>query len=423
MKAKISHLFDRLSPFFDKMGNSPYLKAISGAMMATLGPVLIGSIAVLLMILPASLPFLSFLGDFSDLFVKLNTVTIGAMALYVVVLMAYQLVRNLDEHEDGISAGIISLLCFLIITPLGITTDEVAAIPTTWLGAPGVFSAMFVGLVSARLYLGIKRKGWTIKMPEGVPPMVTKVFESILPTILIGLVFILISSLFEMTSFGNMHEFVYTIIQKPLQGIGGSIGAVILISLIQQILWFFGIHGTNVVMPIVTALWMAMDVENLNAVAAGQTPPNITGLAFFNIITWGGMALGLVLLMLRAKSKQFREVGKVSIVPALFGITEPVIFGTPLVLNFRLAVPFITNNSIALLLAYLLTKSGLVAHFSGVQAIFGLPIGFHAAVQGSISIILLQLFIQLILSPLLWYPWFKAMDNETYRLEQEAEKE
>lgn len=207
-------------------------------------------------------------------------------------------------------------------------------------------------------------------MPEGVPPMVTKVFESILPTILIGLVFILISSLFEMTSFGNMHEFVYTIIQKPLQGIGGSIGAVILISLIQQILWFFGIHGTNVVMPIVTALWMAMDVENLNAVAAGQTPPNITGLAFFNIITWGGMALGLVLLMLRAKSKQFREVGKVSIVPALFGITEPVIFGTPLVLNFRLAVPFITNNSIALLLAYLLTKSGLVAHFSGVQAIF-----------------------------------------------------
>lgn len=138
MKAKISHLFDRLSPFFDKMGNSPYLKAISGAMMATLGPVLIGSIAVLLMILPASLPFLSFLGDFSDLFVKLNTVTIGAMALYVVVLMAYQLVRNLDEHEDGISAGIISLLCFLIITPLGITTDEVAAIPTTWLGAPGV---------------------------------------------------------------------------------------------------------------------------------------------------------------------------------------------------------------------------------------------------------------------------------------------
>jgi PTS system cellobiose-specific IIC component len=174
-------------------------------------------------------------------------------------------------------------------------------------------------------------------------------------------------------------------------------------------------------MPLVTPLWLAMDVENLNAVQAGLTPPNIVGLAFFNIITWSGLGLGLVLLMLRAKSKQYRQVGKISVVPALFGITEPVIFGTPLVLNFDLAFPFITNNTIALILAYVLTKLGIVAKFIGVQAIFGLPLGFHAAVEGSISIILLQLFIQLVLSPVLWYPWFKRLDLRTYREEQAAE--
>jgi PTS system cellobiose-specific IIC component len=195
----------------------------------------------------------------------------------------------------------------------------------------------------------------------------------------------------------------------------------ILLSLLQQVLWFFGIHGTNVIMPLVTPLWLAMDVENLNAVQAGLTPPNIVGLAFFNIITWSGLGLGLVLLMLRAKSKQYRQVGKISVVPALFGITEPVIFGTPLVLNFDLAFPFITNNTIALILAYVLTKLGIVAKFIGVQAIFGLPLGFHAAVEGSISIILLQLFIQLVLSPVLWYPWFKRLDLRTYREEQAAE--
>jgi PTS system cellobiose-specific IIC component len=280
---------------------------------------------------------------------------------------------------------------------------------------------LIVGLVSARLYLAIKHRGWTIKMPAGVPPMVTKTFEALIPTILIGLLFALVDLSFSLTSFGSMHQFVYSIIQEPLKGVGGSIAAMILLSLLQQVLWFFGIHGTNVIMPLVTPLWLAMDVENLNAVQAGLTPPNIVGLAFFNIITWSGLGLGLVLLMLRAKSKQYRQVGKISVVPALFGITEPVIFGTPLVLNFDLAFPFITNNTIALILAYVLTKLGIVAKFIGVQAIFGLPLGFHAAVEGSISIILLQLFIQLVLSPVLWYPWFKRLDLRTYREEQAAE--
>lgn len=421
MKEKITNLFDKLNPWFDKLGANPYLQAISGAMMATLGPLFIGSMSVLIVVLMGMVPALAKLDKLTGLLSKVNTMTLGALAVYIAVLIAYHLVKKLDEEEDPISASIISLLSFLIITPLGKMADDSMGIPTNWLGAQGVFSALIVGIVSARLYLAIKRRGWTIKMPAGVPPMVTKTFEALIPTILIGLLFAIVDLLFSLTSFGSMHQFVYSIIQEPLKGVGGSIVAMILLSLLQQVLWFFGIHGTNVIMPLVTPLWLAMDVENLNAVQAGLTPPNIVGLAFFNIITWSGLGLGLVLLMLRAKSKQYRQVGKISVVPALFGITEPVIFGTPLVLNFDLAFPFITNNTIALIIAYVLTKLGIVAKFIGVQAIFGLPIGFHAAVEGSISIILLQLFIQLVLSPVLWYPWFKRLDLRTYKEEQAAE--
>lgn len=420
MKEKITNLFERVSPFFNMLAGNPYLQAISTAMMGTLAPLLIGSIAVLLAVLPSSLPSLSFLNNYKDLFVKINTVTIGSMSIYVVVLIAYQLVKRLESKEDAISASVIALLCFFIITPLGSTTDNVSAIPTTWLGAQGVFSAMLVGVISSRCYIEFKRKKWTIKMPLGVPPMVTKVFESLLPTIFIACGFILINVIFQMTSFGNLNQFIYSSIQYPLQGMGGSIYTIIIISLIQQILWFFGIHGANVIMPIVQPLWMAMDVENLNAISAGLMAPNITGHAFFSIITWGGTSLGLVLLMLRAKSKQYREVGKVSILPILFGIGEPTVFGTPLVLNFKLAVPLITNNAIALAISYILIKLGVVARFSGVVPIFGLPLGFYAAIQGSISIVILHLFIQLILSPILWYPWFRKLDNETYKKEKEA---
>lgn len=419
MKEKITNFFDKVNPWFDKLGRNPYLQAISNAMMATLGPVFIGSISVLISVLMNMNNSLAKMTGIINLLGKMNTVTLGATAIYVTILMAYHLVRKLDENEDAITAAIISLISFLIITPLGQTTDDVAAIPTTWLGAQGMFSAIIIGIVSAKIYLAIKHRGWTIKMPDGVPPMVTRMFEGLIPTILIGIFFGLVSFGFSATSFSSMHQFVFSIIQEPLKGIGGSIGAVIILSLLQQILWFFGIHGTNVIMPIATPLWMAMDMENLAAIQAGLTPPNIVGLAFFNIITLSGLGLGLVILMLRAKSKQYREVGKIALVPSLFGITEPLIFGAPLVLNFDLAIPFITNNTIALILSYVLTKIGIVAKFTGVQAIFGLPVGFHAAVQGSISIILLQLFIQLILSPILWYPWFKRLDNKTYKMEIE----
>lgn len=421
MKEKFTNLFNKLNPWFDKLGANPYLQAISGAMMATLGPLFIGSMSVLIVVLMGMVPALAKLDKLTELLSKVNTMTLGALAVYIAVLIAYHLVKKLDEDEDPISASIISLISFLIITPLGKMADDSMGIPTNWLGAQGVFSALIVGIVSARLYLAIKHRGWTIKMPAGVPPMVTKTFEALIPTILIGLLFAIVDLLFSLTAFGNMHQFVYSIIQEPLKGVGGSIAVMILLSLLQQVLWFFGIHGTNVILPLVTPLWLAMDLENLNAVQAGLTPPNIVGLAFFNIITWSGLGLGLVLLMLRAKSQQYRQVGKISIVPAMFGITEPVIFGTPLVLNFDLAFPFITNNAIALTLAYVLTKLGIVAKFIGVQAIFGLPLGFHAAVEGSISIILLQLFIQLVLSPVLWYPWFKRLDMRTYKEEQAAE--
>jgi len=422
MKERITDFFDKINPYFERLGNNVYLQSISSAMMSTLGPIFVGSISLLLVIFGSNIEFLQNYPAILDTFSKVNTLTIGGLSLYLSVTMAASLVSKMKPSESVIAPGIISLMSFLIITPID-TMDEAAVIPTNWLGAQGVFSAMIIGLFVGRIYLAIKDQGWTIKMPEGVPPMVTSMMEGLIPTIIIGIIFIIINIIFSLTTFGNMHQFIYSIIQQPLQGLGGTLGAMIIVSLLQQVLWFFGIHGTNVILPIVTPIWLSLDIQNMETIAAGGQPENIIGLAFFNIITWGGSALGLALLMLRAKSETYRQIGKVSIIPSLFGITEPIIFGTPLVLNFRLMVPFITNNTIAILISYFLTQIGLVDVFTGVQAVFGLPIGFHAAVQGSISIILLQLFIQLILSPILWYPWFNSLDNQTYLEEQNTETE
>ncbi|MCI1688660.1 PTS sugar transporter subunit IIC [Schleiferilactobacillus harbinensis] len=421
MKNKMQDFFDRLTPVLDKVGNNKYLQAVMSAMMGTLGLIILGSFSVLGSVYAGR----AHLTQLATLLGNVSTVTISCLALFIVFLVARALVPFFIKGDDGVAAGIIALVNFFILTPLGSIKNGkslTAALPTTWLSAQGVFSALIIGLLSARAYVYIKQHGWTIKMPAGVPPMVTNAFANLIPTIVLGLVAMLISFLFMLTSWGSFHQMIYSIIQVPLRGIGGSIWAMIVVSLIMQILWFFGIHGTNVVFPLVTPIWLAMDMENLAAIKAGHAAPNIIGLAFFNVVTWGGLALGLVLLMLIAKSKRYRELGRLAIVPALFGITEPVIFGTPLVLNFELAIPFITNNTIALIIAYVATNIGLVGRFSGAQTIFGLPLGFHATVGGHVSIIILQLVIQLILSPLLWYPWFKHADNKALAEEQAAAK-
>ena len=424
MRDKLTVFFNKLAPIFAKLGANKYLQTISAAMMGTLGPIIVGSIAVLLIVFPvAAVPAFLESAGLTPVLRAVNTVTIGGMALYVAFLMAKNIVTKFLPQEDGALAGVMALMAFLIVTPLDATAEGVTAIPSTWLGAQGVFSAMLIGIGAGRLYVLFQQKGWTIKMPASVPPMVTKVFDSLIPTIVVGILAIVVKWAFSFTSFGSMHQCIYTLVQEPLKGIGGNIGAVIFICVVQQILWFFGIHGSNVIMPIVKALWIAMDAENLAAIAAGQTPPNATGYAFYVIVTWSGLALGLVLLMLISKSKQYRQLGRVAIVPALFGITEPVIFGTPLVLNFDLAIPFIFNNSIALLLAYIATKRGILAVFTGVTPIFGLPLGFHAAIQGKVSIIIMQLIIQLILSPILWYPWFKIVEKRAIAAERGEQEE
>lgn len=424
--SKFEAIFEKANPIIGKITENKTLQAISASMMGLFPVTIIGSLCLLLYVVSASIaPMGAFFTStgIGALLGKVNSLTIGMLAIYVVILTGKNVAKAFSKDDDGISAAVISLLCFMIVTPLGATQEGATFIPTTWLGATGIFSAMIIGIVVARSYVFIKQKGWTIKMPAGVPPMVSKVFESLIPSLLIGAIFMIISFIFTQTSFGNLHQAIYSIIQIPLQGLGGNIWAMVLFTLIAQTLWFFGIHGTNVVSPIYTPIWMAMDAANMNAVANGAEPTNMIGNAFFCTFTFGGMVLGFVLLMaFAAKSKQFKSLGRLSLVPAIFGVTEPVIFGTPLVLNFIFAIPFILGNVVAIVVAYLATASGLVPIMNGIAPIFGLPIGLHAAIQGGWQFVVLQLALVVIVG-LVWFPFFKIADKRAVAAEKQAELE
>lgn len=419
MKEKLELLFEKMTPIINKISTNKFLQGLSGGMMATLPITVVGSFALLLAVVPMG-PITTFITDsgLKEVFLAVNTFTMGLLGVYMAILIAKNLTQQYLPNDDGITAAVISFLGFMIVTPLGTTKDQVSAIPTTWLGSQGAFSAIVVATLTVVIYKYCKEHNLTIKMPDGVPPMTANVFAGIIPFALVSVLFIAIRYIFSLTSVGCLHQAVYTLLQIPMQQLGGNIGTVLLVAFLAQVLWFFGIHGQNVLSPFYSPVWLAMDAANLAAFSAGKVGPNIVGNAFFNIFYFGGYQIALCILMFQSKSRQHKEFAKLGIGPSLFGIGEPLNFGMPLILNFKFIFPFLTNGVIGLAIAYIAIATGLVPHLNGTAYVFGLPFGVAAFLQGGWKVLALAVVTNIIVPYFLWMPWVKMADKEALKQEQ-----
>ena len=419
MKEKLELLFEKMTPIINKISTNKFLQGLSGGMMATLPITVVGSFALLLAVVPMG-PITTFITDsgLKEVFLAVNTFTMGLLGVYMAILIAKNLTQQYLPNDDGITAAVISFLGFMIVTPLGTTKDQVSAIPTTWLGSQGAFSAIVVATLTVVIYKYCKEHNLTIKMPDGVPPMTANVFAGIIPFVLVSVLFIAIRYIFSLTSVGCLHQAVYTLLQIPMQQLGGNIGTVLLVAFLAQVLWFFGIHGQNVLSPFYSPVWLAMDAANLAAFSAGKVGPNIVGNAFFNIFYFGGYQIALCILMFQSKSRQHKEFAKLGIGPSLFGIGEPLNFGMPLILNFKFIFPFLTNGVIGLAIAYIAIATGLVPHLNGTAYVFGLPFGVAAFLQGGWKVLSLAVVTNIIVPYFLWMPWVKMADKEALKQEQ-----
>ena len=400
----------------EKVGNNVYLKAISNGLMATLPINIIGSLALLLAVLPVK-PWTDFIGKIGLTATLLNTysLTVGVISIYASFLIGYQLASNLKQNS--MSAGIVSLLSFLILTPM-VTLDKITTLNNSKLGAAGLFTAMIASLLFSRIFCYFNAKSVGIKMPDSVPPFVRNVFANLVPLIISASSAIFLSYLFTLTSYGSFSDFVYSIIATPLNGLSSNVGSLLLIVFFQMILWFFGIHGSNIVSGFIVALYLPMDVANLDALKAGTSNghlPNILGQGFYNLFAGIGGAGGtlslIIVILLFSKSKETRVIGKLSAKPGLFTINEPVIFGLPLVLNPIMAIPFILTPLVQVLTAYLAIASGIFPRLSGFQAPFGTPIAINGFLSGGWKIAVLQV-ICIFIGCLIYYPFIKLLDRK-----------
>ena len=414
-------------PVADKISSNKYLKSISSGSMALLGIIMLGSIFTVIGNI-AWAPYQNFLTS-THIGTVINYVpdfTIDLLALYMAFSVAYNACGEFGIKDRALNTGLISLVSFLLLTPLNTTALEGATfLDTGFLGAKGVFVALIVALITTKIMKFFVEKNITIKMPQGVPVMVSNSFISLIPAVVTVVFFGAVKLGFSYTGFATVNEFIYAVLQQPLQALTGSLPAFLILILIAQILWFFGIHGSMTVLPILFPIFLGYLAENSAAAAAGQPLPNAINFGLYDLACLGGAGatIGLVIVMFFfSKSKRYKQFSRIVLPCGLFGVNEPVIFGMPLMLNVLMLIPFLLTPVVVVSIGYALISMGIITPTIGVLGAGSLPPLVHGIVQGSLSFGIYEVFATLI-SMLIYFPFFKVLDNQALKEEQEDTKD
>lgn len=415
-----------ITPLTNYLGNSKVVNAITSGMMMTI-PVTIG---VTLFAILGNLPFegweefLIQIGIYTHM-QDMISATLSLLAVYMVVIIAYSYAK--EEGMNGMTAAVIALGSFLCLMPMSIKVGEeqIPAILNQYLGSDGIFVAMFVGVFTSKLYCSLKRKNIGVKLPESVPPMVADAINPVFISIIIFTLIFFIRVIFGYTPYENIFNFVSQVIALPVKFIGSSVWSVIAIFTFMNICWFFGLHPA----PIINVWYSAtapLFTAAITAFASGTPFSEIPYLAFtlmhFAVVIGGtGNTLGLAINLLFAKSEQYKSLGKIGIVPNIFNINEPIVFGLPLVLNPIYFIPLITSSIVGGLIGIVfLNITGILSNFNPlIELPWVTPAPFAAYISGGWLLFIMTVLI-IVSQILLYYPFFKMGDKKAYEAEQQA---
>ena len=295
MNGFMDKLSEKILPLANALGQNRYLTVLRDAFMLSFPITMFGSIVVVL----NNLPFFSDAtkGTLGTLFGNGQNATMSIMTVFVTFGIGYYLSKSYDV--EGIFGGAVSFASFLILTPFFMTTESGETISGVLsldrLGAKGMFIGMIAAFLAAEIYCRITKRGWQIKMPDGVPPAVSKSFAALIPAIITLTVFLVINAIMTGVFNANLHDLVYELIQKPLTGLGSSLPATLLALFFVQFLWFFGLHGQIIVNSVMDPIWNTLMLDNLEAYQNGDALPHIVTKPFMETFTVGLGGSGMTL--------------------------------------------------------------------------------------------------------------------------------
>jgi PTS system cellobiose-specific IIC component len=339
----------------------------------------------------------------------------GCVALWVTFGTAQALARSYGL--DAAAAGLIAASGYVLAALQPGTPGQPVSLLLARLGAGGIFAGLLLAIASVELTRVLVARRWTLRLPGGPPEVVVRSFVALLPAalVLIGVFLVVhVAGLDLITLLAR--------VVAPLVHAADSLGGVLGLVLVDSLLWLVGVHPAALTAAM-RPVWESMLVANMEAVAASAAPPHIAPLQFFLWFVWqggSGAGLALGLLLLRCRSAQLRTVGRAGIIPALCNINEPLLFGVPVVLNPRLAVPFILAPLLEATVAWTTFRLGWVRP-PYLETLWTLPapVGAWLTTGGDPRAVVLQL-VTLALAIAVYWPFVRREDRRLAREEETA---
>lgn len=420
---------EKLMPIAGRIGANRVLISIRDGIALAMPLIIIGSLFTVISSFPveAWTTMLDETGA-STYLSKLTNGSFGIMAL----ITSFGVARSYAKQRgvNGSAAGAISLSSFIVLTPSILSADEAEGIPMGYMGSKGLFLAIVVGVISALIFQWFINRDIRIKMPEGVPPAVADSFSALIPGAVILIMWGVIYAIANECGVPNLHDLVTTVLGVPLGLLGATLPGTVIVVMLNSFFWFFGINGGSITSAVFKPVWLANAEANLQAFQAGEPLPYIITKPFmdnFAYIGGGGAVLGLVVViaiiaMRKNSSKLTKTLVPLTFVPGCFNISEPVMFGLPIVLNVKLLIPFMLAPAVNVIVCYVAMATGLVAQTTGVVATWTVPIIISGLITtNSISGAVLQV-VCLVLDTLIYLPFYLMIEKQNL-IDEAAESE
>lgn len=402
-----------VNPVAQKLSNNQSLKAVSAGFVKLM-PITLGLIIFSII---GNLPITGFTDWLAKIGVKESidaalVASTSIISIYVVFAIAYNFAVN--RKQSGITCGFIALAGFVLLMPQSVTVGEetVAALPMNYLGSSGIVLGLIISLCVGHLYCFLCEKNITFKMPNSVPPMVTESLEPIFVAMIIFALLFIVRVGFSFTSFKNAADFVSRIVAKPLLAIGTSIPALIFILFLSNVFWRFGIHPQTIQGPVSSVLYMMM-LDNIDKFGNGQEMLYVLPLLVYMIAGVGGNGntLGLLISMITAKSKRYKQMFKLALVPHIFNINEPLIFGMPIILNPFFFIPMTVNCIISGIIAWIYLSVVPFTYNPMMELLpWTTPVFIKYFLSGGIALFILVVILVAV-NTIIYYPFFKMADK------------
>jgi PTS system cellobiose-specific IIC component len=415
MQLMVSAIEQWMTPLARYLTKSRYLVALRDGFQLAMPFVIVGSICVPLLyppFLPDSSNWLAIIWnhvsiDYRAVWLPPYQITMGLISLLVSFGVAASLAKSygLPERLSGLTGSV----SFMLLAGF----YQNGGVDARYLGGMGLFTAIIAAIYSIEIIRFFYQRNWTIRVPDEVPKITSSGFLLIIPLFFILISLTLLNLLLQQ-HFGAVFPELVEKIFRPMIIASDSLPAVWLSLLVCNLLWFMGIHGALIVTGIMYPFWMSNILDNQAALAAGQVLPHIYVHAFWDfylLIGGVGSTLPLAFMALRSRSLQLRSAGKLGLLPSLFNINEPILFGFPVIMNPLFLVPFLFAPLFNATLAWYLTDWGWLDRFVAILPwSMPSPIGAAWSANGSWRTALMSLF-AFTNAWIIYYPFFKVHER------------